>query len=365
MTLQQRTFAWLGVIALFIAGLVLLRGILLPFVVGIGVAYLLDPVCDWLEDHRFSRTWATVIVTLIFFILIVLAFALLIPLLINQVTEFAAKVPGYVRDLEVKAMPLIVAVMAHLDASGADEVKEFFSQYVGDAAKFAGKFFLRLLSGVEAAFNIVSILVITPVVAFYLLRDWDRIIERIDGYLPISQRDIIREQVFLIDQTLSGFIRGQFLVCLLLGFYYAIGLSMIGLDFGLIVGLGTGLISFVPYFGMLAGVVVGLCLAIVQFDAYGPILAVAGVFTVGQIVEGNFVTPKLVGERVGLHAVWIIFALMAGGALFGFLGVLLAVPVAAVIGVMVRFGLQRYMDGPLYRVGESEGGGGGNGGSTS
>jgi len=365
MTVQQRTFAWITVITLFIVGLVLLRGILLPFVVGAGIAYLLDPLCDWLEDHRFSRTWATIFVTLIFFILIVLAFALLIPLIINQVTEFAMKVPGYVRDLESKVMPLIIALMAHLGASGADEIKEFFSAHVGDAANVTGKFFLRLLSGVEAAFNLVSILVITPVVAFYLLRDWDRIIELIDGYLPISQRDTIREQVLHVDQILSGFVRGQFLVCLLLGIYYAIGLSVIGLDFGLIVGLGTGLISFVPYFGMLAGVAVGLCLAVVQFDTYGPILAVAGVFAVGQIVEGNFVTPKLVGERVGLHAVWIIFALMAGGALFGFLGVLLAVPVAAAIGVMVRFALQRYMDSPLYRADESNESVSSDGGSTS
>ena len=365
MTLQQRTFVWIGVIAVFIAGLVLLRGILLPFVVGMGVAYLLDPLCDWLEDHRFSRTWATLIITLVFFILIVLAFALLIPLLINQVTEFAEKVPGYIGALEAKAMPIVMALLSHIDNGGADEFKKFVGQYLGDAAKVAVKFFLRLLSGVEAAFNVISILVVTPVVAFYLLRDWDQIIKCIDGYLPISHRETIREQVLLVDQTLSGFVRGQFLVCLLLGIYYAIGLSVIGLDFGLIVGLGTGLISFVPYFGMLAGVVVGLCLAIVQFDAYGPIFGVAAVFVVGQIVEGNFITPKLVGERVGLHAGWIVFALMAGGALFGFLGVLLAVPVAAVIGVMVRFALQRYICSALYLADHKDYRDGTDGGSTS
>lgn len=351
MTLPQRTLVWIAVIGFFIAALVLLRGILLPFVVGMAVAYLLDPVCDWLENHKFSRIWATVLVTLLFFILIVLAFALLIPLLINQVTEFVGKVPGYVRALEGKVMPLAAKVMAHLDAGGAEEIKEFFSQHIGDAAAIAGKFVIRLLSGLEAAFNVISIIAITPVVAFYLLRDWDRIRNRIDGYLPLGQRDTIREQARLVDETLSGFVRGQFMVCLLLGIYYAIGLSVIGLDFGLIVGLGTGMISFVPYFGMLAGVVVGLGIAFAQFDSYGPIVAIGAVFAAGQIVEGNFVTPKLVGDRVGLHAVWIIFALMAGGALFGFLGILLAVPVASVIGVMVRFALDRYLASPLYSGG--------------
>ncbi|HAA93466.1 MAG: AI-2E family transporter [Rhodospirillaceae bacterium] len=348
MTFQQRSLIWIAVIGVFIVALVLLRGILLPFVIGMAVAYLLDPVCDWLENHRFSRTWATVLVTLLFFVLIVLAFALLIPLLINQVAEFVDKVPGYVRALEAKIMPLAAKLMAHLDVGSDQEIKELFSQHIGDAAAIAGRFVIRLLSGLEAAFNVISIIAITPVVAFYLLRDWDRIINQIDGYLPISQRDTIREQAGLVDQTLSGFVRGQFTVCLLLGIYYAIGLSVIGLDFGLILGLGTGLISFVPYFGMLAGVVVGLGIAIAQFDTYGPIVAVGAVFAVGQIVEGNFVTPKLVGDRVGLHAVWIIFALMAGGALFGFLGVLLAVPIASVIGVMVRFALDRYLASPLY-----------------
>ncbi|MDA0655709.1 MAG: AI-2E family transporter, partial [Proteobacteria bacterium] len=297
MTLQQRTFAWLGVITFFIIGLVLLRGVLLPFVIGMAVAYLLDPACDWLENHGFSRLWATILVTLVFFILIVLGFALVIPLMITQVSEFAEKVPGYVRAIEAKAAPLVMMVMEQLDAKNAQEIKGFFSQYIGDAAGFVGKFAVRLLSGLGAAVNVVSILVITPIVAFYLLRDWDRIIERVDGYLPRSQRATIRTQVLLVDETLSGFVRGQMTVCLLLGIYYAIGLSVIGLDFGLIIGLGTGLISFVPYFGMLAGVVVGLGLALAQFDSYGPILAVAIVFLVGQIVEGNFVTPKLVGER--------------------------------------------------------------------
>ncbi len=348
MTLQQKSLLWLLIIVGIVSMLVLLKGILLPFVIGIAVAYLLDPVCDWLERRRFTRIWASIAVTSVFFITIAMAFALLAPLLINQITDFIEKVPGYIRTLEIKFMPMLAYLMTHLDTDGTGEIQKIFGQYIGDAAAIAGRVILRLLSGLETALNIISIIAITPIVAFYLLRDWDKIISRLDGYLPPAYRKTIQIQIRLIDNTLSGFLRGQFMVCLILGIFYAVGLMIIGLDFGLIIGLGTGMVSFVPYFGMLAGVLVGLGLAIAQFDSYGPILAVGLLFAAGQIMEGNFVTPKLVGDRVGLHAVWIIFALMAGGALFGFLGILLAVPVAAVIGVLVRFVLDCYLRSGLY-----------------
>ena len=354
MTLQQKSLLWLLIIVGIVSILVLLKGILLPFVIGIAVAYLLDPVCDWLERRHFTRIWASIAVTTVFFVSIAMAFALLAPLLINQITDFIEKVPGYIRTLEIKFMPMLAYLMTHLDTGGTGEIQKIFGQYIGDAAAIAGRLILRLLSGLETALNIISIVAITPIVAFYLLRDWDKIVSRLDGYLPPAYRKTIQVQIRLIDNTLSGFLRGQFMVCLILGIFYAVGLMIIGLDFGLIIGLGTGMVSFVPYFGMLAGVLVGLGLAIAQFDSYGPILAVGLLFTAGQIMEGNFVTPKLVGDRVGLHAVWIIFALMAGGALFGFLGILLAVPVAAVIGVLIRFVLDCYLRSGLYATELSE-----------
>jgi predicted PurR-regulated permease PerM len=209
-----------------------------------------------------------------------------------------------------------------------------------------------VFSGFGSLFTVLSLALITPVVTFYLLRDWDRIIGKIDSWLPRGNADVIREQVRLIDQTLAGFARGQALVCVLLGVFYAIGLSVVGLEFGLIVGFVTGLISFVPYFGMIVGFVAGVGIAIGQFGELVPVLLVALVFGIGQVLEGNILTPRLVGERVGLHAVWIIFALLAGGALFGFLGILLAVPVMAVIGVLARVLLGQYLASPLYRAGD-------------
>jgi predicted PurR-regulated permease PerM len=215
----------------------------------------------------------------------------------------------------------------------------------------------QVISGGVAIANLISLLVITPVVAFYLLRDWDRIVARVDTWLPRGHAGAIREQAREIDRTLAGFLRGQGTVCLILGVFYAIGLTLAGLDFGLVVGLVAGLLSFIPYVGAIVGLVLSVGLALVQFDDWLRIAVVAGIFFVGQAVEGNFLTPKLVGESVGLHPVWIIFGLLAGGALFGFVGVLLAVPAAAVIGVGVRFALGRYMQSPYYHGGGHGGGG--------
>src|SRR5690606_17673853 len=178
--------------------------------------------------------------------------------------------------------------------------------------------------------------------------DWDHMIAKVDSWLPRRSAETIREQARQIDRALSGFIRGQLTVCLMLGIFYAVGLTLVGLNFGLVIGLVTGLISFVPYFGMLIGFAVGVGVALAQFSTWGPIAMVAGVFIIGQVIEGNFVTPRVVGSKVGLHPVWLIFALLAGGALAGFTGLLLAVPAAATIGVLTRFAVRRYRESEFY-----------------
>jgi len=203
---------------------------------------------------------------------------------------------------------------------------------------------------------VLSLIVITPVVAFYLLRDWDRIVERFDSYLPRDAAPTIREQMRAIDTTIAGFVRGQATVCLALAVWYGAALTVVGLKSGLLVGLGAGAISFIPYLGAATGLAVAVAIAWVQFASWPMVAVVAVVFVVGQLAESYVLTPRLVGDRIGLHPVWIIFALLAGGALFGFTGVLLAVPVAAVIGVLIRFGLKRYLASPLY-TGHRGGGG--------
>ena len=361
MTARQQAAAWLVGFAVFIALLVVLGDALLPFVAGMAIAYFLDPACDRLEAMGCSRTVATSLITFVFFALLVAVLMLLIPLVSAQLIHFADRIPVYFSALREKAGFLMRLAESRLAEEQMRQLEGVFASASKQALSYAAGLANHLISGIGSLLSLLSLAVITPVVTFYLLRDWDRIVERIDGWLPQDRAEMIRGQVQLIDDTLAGFARGQAMVCILLGIFYAIGLSVIGLDFGMIVGFVTGLISFVPYFGMLFGFAAGVGIAIAQFGEWVPVLMVASVFAVGQVVEGNFLTPKLVGDRVGLHAVWIIFALLAGGSLFGFLGIMLAVPIMAVIGVLARFILDQYLDSPMYRAGsltdgEDEGG---------
>ncbi len=353
MTTTRQTMIWIAAFAAFLGLVLVFESILLPFLVGLAVAYFLDPVCDRLEEWGCSRTVATTIVTVCFFILVAIALAVLAPVLYRQFAEFVAGLPDLIARIGDMARPLIETVVG-ADPDGGLGIEKFLRESIGDAAKVLGAVLGRLASGLGALVNLVSLAVVTPVVAFYLLRDWDRLVATVDGWLPRDHVETIRAQATLVDETLAGFVRGQFMVCILLGVFYAIGLSIFGLPFGAVVGLATGLLSFIPYVGMLSGFAVGLGLALVHFDNMTDIGLIVAVFFVGQVIEGNFLTPKLVGERVNLHGVWIIFALMAGGAVFGFVGILLAVPVAAILGVLVRFTLDRYLGSRLY-LGEGPG----------
>ncbi len=354
MTARQRGVAWGVGFIVFLALLVVLRDVLLPFVVGMAIAYFLDPACDRLEAMGCSRMIATTLITAFFFALMVTVLILLVPPLSSQLLAFVEQLPGYAEALRDQALRLSSFVESRIAEDDMQQLQEILAGFSDRALVYLADIAEGIFSGFGSLFTLLSLALITPVVTFYMLRDWDRITAKIDSWLPRGKVDVIREQARLIDETLAGFARGQALVCVMLGVFYAAGLSLVGLDFGLIVGFVTGLISFVPYFGMIVGFVTGAGIAIAQFGELVPVLLVALVFGIGQILEGNFLTPRLVGDRVGLHAVWIIFALLAGGTLFGFLGILLAVPVMAVIGVLVRFMLDQYLASPLYLAGDSK-----------
>jgi predicted PurR-regulated permease PerM len=326
-----------------------LSGVLLPFVAGLLVAYFLDPVADRLERAGLSRALATTAITIAFFMLVATVLAVLAPLLQGQVVGLIAKAPTVIAALRERAEPLLEHFYATLTPEQIARLREAAGTYAGDAAKLLGAMIGRLLSGGAAFLQLLSLVVITPLVSFYLLRDWDRIVAQFDGLLPRDMAPTVREVMGEIDRTIAAWVRGQATVCLLLATWYGLGLTLVGLEFGLVIGFLTGLISFVPYFGMGLGLAVALGVAFAQFSGVVPFVLVAGVFAVGQVVEGYVLTPKLVGDKVGLHPVWVIFALLAGGALFGFTGVLLAVPVAAVIGVLVRHGLARYRASAYWR----------------
>jgi predicted PurR-regulated permease PerM len=348
MTSAQRIRFWLIGLVAVLALLYVLRGMLLPFVAGMAVAYFLDPLADRLERSGLSRMAATSVITAAFFLVVVLALIVLVPIVEDQVLAFAHKVPGYIDTLNERLQPLLAEAKRRLSPRDLEKLRSSVGDYAGTAVSWAMEAVRRVLTGSLAVVNLLSLVFITPVVTFYLLRDWDRIVAKVDSWLPRDHADIIRVQMGEINRTLSGFIRGQATVCLALGTIYGVGLSLVGLDLGLVIGMTSGMLSFIPYLGSITGFVTGMGLAFAQGADWHLPAMVAGVFAFGQVMEGNVLTPKLVGDKVGLHPVWIMFALLAGGTLFGFVGILLAVPVAAVIGVVVRFALSHYLASPIY-----------------
>jgi predicted PurR-regulated permease PerM len=348
-TLQRHIWFWSIGLLLFFGLLWLLKGVLLPFIIGLAVAYFLDPVTRWLVKKGFSRTVSASIVLLSFVAVFVLIGMLTFPILQVQFIAFAQTLPGYVEQMHKMAIPWIEKIQAQLSSTPPEDLREQASSVAATAFGWATGAIRKIWDSGMALFDLISILFIAPVVSFYMLRDWPVMVQKIDSWLPRHHAKTIRKLIQQMDDALSGFVRGQALVCVVLGAIYALALTIAGLNFGLFIGFMAGILSFIPYVGSLIGLATGLIVAWFQYDgALMPIAIVAGIFGVGQFVEGNFLTPRLVGEKVGLHALWILFALMAGGALLGFTGVMVAVPVAAVTGVLVRFALQEYLQSSYY-----------------
>ncbi len=353
MTARQQALFWFVLVVVFGLLLFLLREMLLPFVLGMAVAYLADPFADKLEDWGFSRALATTVITALFFAIVLVAALLIVPVVAGQLIGLVERLPVYMEKFQASVLPLVNRILTELPASfGAPELdwgREALSQYSKNAVQWLVSLGAGILSGGMALLNLLSLLVITPVVAFYLLWEWDVIVAQIDDWLPRRHAGRIRGIIAEIDRVLAGFVRGQGTVCTVLGLFYGVGLSLVGLEFGFVIGLASGALSFIPFVGAIFGAVASIGVALVQFwPEWLPVAGVAVIYAVGQVIEGNFLTPKLVGSRVGLHPVWVIFGLLAGGVLFGFVGMLLALPVTAVIGVLVRHGLAEYLTSRFY-----------------
>ena len=328
--------------------LVLFRAVLLPFLVGMAAAYMLDPAADQLQRWGLGRASATALITGGFFIVLVVVVVLILPTLLAQAAELASALPDYLERLRERVLPSLSALFARLDLDVDLSAKGLFKRYSTQSMDVLVAALSSLLQSGVALLNLVSLVFVTPIVTFYLLRDWDRMVARIWAAVPPDLRPTVSRLAADIDEVLAGFIRGQGLVCLFLALFYGFGLWLVGLRYGLIIGLLTGFFSFIPYIGMTIGLVVGLAVAAFQFQNLVMIGLVAVVFALGQFIEGNLISPRLVGSRIHLHPVWVIFAVLAGTVLAGVLGTLLAVPVAAVLGVLLRFGLERYRASSLF-----------------
>ncbi len=335
---------WGFAAAIIILILWALGDVLLPFVIGGAIAYFLDPVADRLEKLGLSRVAATGIITVVGVLGFVLMILMVVPALITQLLELVDILPSLFKQLRGFVEQQFPSLLDRESSTHQMLVSfgETLKSKTGDVLE-------TVLASLGSAINIVVLLVIVPVVAVYLLLDWDRMIARIGELLPRDHAPTIKRLAGEIDAVLASFVRGMGTVCLILGTYYAVALMIVGLQFGLIVGFIAGLVTFIPYLGALIGGTLAIGLALFQFwGDWAHIGLVAGIFALGQVTEGNFLTPKLVGSSIGLHPVWLLLALSVFGALFGFVGMLIAVPVAAALGVVARFGTSLYLDSRLY-----------------
>jgi len=341
---EQVTY-WGITAAVFFAALWFLGDVILPFVVGGAIAYFLDPVADRLERAGLGRTAATTVISAVALMIFVIAALIILPMLFRQLTQLVAAAPTILGQLQAFLAEKFPAVM-HDESVLRDTLAG-----LGEAIRArGGQLAQGLVEYALSVINAIVFVVIVPVVAFYLLLDWDNMMASVDRWLPRDHAPVIRRLAREIDAVLAGFVRGQVSVCLILGTFYSVALMLAGLNFGLIVGALAGLITFIPYVGSLVGGTLAIGLALFQFwGDWAMIGLIAGIFAAGQFVEGNFLTPKLVGGSVGLHPVWLLFALSAFGALFGFVGMLVAVPVAAALGVLARFGVDQYLGSRLFR----------------
>jgi len=354
MTVQRQIAFWIVALVAAVALLFALRTILLPFVAGFALAYLLDPLADRMQRIGIGRLGASLVILILFVMCFIITLVVLVPLAAQQIGAFVERLPSYVARLQQLAVEQGGPLVARLGGTSAlPEMQTSVGNLLSQGIAWVAAFVQSLWSGGQALIGIFSLLVVTPVVAFYMLVDWDRMVGTVDSWMPVRHRDTIRAVARDIDRAIAGFVRGQAMVCIILGTFYAVGLSVVGLNFGAMIGMTSGILSFIPYVGSLTGLILSMGVAIVQFwPDWTWILATLGIFVFGQFVEGNILSPKLVGDSVGLHPVWLMFALLAFGALFGFVGLLLAVPLAAAIGVIARFALTKYLASPIYRGAE-------------
>lgn len=349
MRTERQVLFWMGAALVLVLLIGLLKDILLPFVAGMVIAYFLNPLAAALERAGLPRMWASILILLGAFVVMAAVFVFLVPLLVAQTQQLALAVPDEATRLrgllDVWARERLGARYPEFEA-GITRALEGLSQNWGDIAKWLAT---SLWDQSRALVNAVSLLLVTPLVVFYMLVDWDPMIAKINGWLPRAHAPAIRVLASDVNDAVSAFIRGQGTVCLILGAFYAAGLTAIGLRYGLLVGLATGVLAFIPFVGWALGLITALVLALVQFwPDTTPLALVAGLFLAGQAFDAGFLSPSIVGSKIGLHPVWLIFALFVFSYLFGFVGVLVAVPVAAAIGVLVRFALKVYLSSAVY-----------------
>lgn len=351
---QARWFHFVVWVVLFVLLWVFLgavRPILLPFVLGGIIAYLMGPLADWMVRRRFPRGVAAALITILLFSMVTGLLVWIGPLLYHQLVDLIARIPSLIRELDFswrdETAPLF-RTLNRISGENADAVPNNLGQLLQRTGASLGGMISNLVSSAGSVLNMAALLLITPVVCFYFIRDWPGVIARFEQLLPRVYAPMILEQLHKINVTLAAYLRGQLTVMLLLAVFYAILFSLLGIKFGVLLGLLAGLLVIIPYLGTWISMGLGLALAYGQFGLSTPWYMMLSVYIIGQFLESQILTPKIVGDRVGVHPLWLLFGMLAGGVLLGFVGVLLAVPLTAVISVLVKFILERYLQSTLY-----------------
>ena len=348
MNARSHLLFWAFAAAALAAFVFIFKSILLPFVLGMVIAYLLNPLVAKLGRIGLGRGPAALVILCVFLAAVFSVLSVLAPVLYHELLGFSAEFPGYVDRVAVLLTPYAETLQAQIGPGAEGDLKTMIGQYTGTGMNVAQRVILGLAAGGSVIIDIVSLVIIMPIVAYFMMKEWIKITDWVKDLMPQGKKQTIMDLFKQIDRKLAGFIRGQLSVAFILGVLYAAALTIAGLKYGLLIGFGAGVLSIIPLVGSVVGLVVGVIAAWVQSGEWSFVLIVAGIFLVGQLIEGNILTPRLVGGSVGLHPLWVFFALMAGGSLFGILGMLLAVPVAAVAGVLIAFGIARYKGSAYY-----------------
>ncbi len=349
MRAERQVLFWMGAALVLIVMIGLLKEILLPFIAGMVIAYFLNPLAGALERMGLSRLWASVLIVLVAIVALAAVLIFIVPLLALQAQQLALALPG-----ELERLKGFVDAWAHEQLGPrypafAAALNQAIGSLSENWAAIARWIAASLWDQGRAVVNFISLILVTPLVVFYMLLDWDPMLAKINGWLPRAHERAIRQLASDVNDAVSAFIRGQGTVCMILGAFYAAGLTAVGLKYGLLIGIGTGILTFIPFVGWALGLITATSLALIQFwPDMMPVAMVAGVFLAGQAFDAGFLSPNIVGSKIGLHPVWLIFALFVFSYLFGFVGVLVAVPVAAALGVLMRFALKTYLASPYY-----------------
>jgi predicted PurR-regulated permease PerM len=349
---QKQALFWFTLAVLFVLAVLTLQEILLPFVAGLVIAYALNPLVDRIERLGLDRLLASLLIVLVLLVVFVVVLVFLVPILVSQAEQLIASIPGELERLR----PIFDKwARARLGAQYADisaALDEAFANIGANWTSYAAPVLQSLWDRGQAIIDFISLVLITPIVVFYLLVDWPQMMARLGDWLPRDHEATLRRLAGEMDAAIGAFIRGQGIVCLVLGTIYTVGLTLIDLQYGLLIGIATGVMSFVPVVGTVLGLITASIVAVIQgwpdLTLWGFVVLIFGI---GQALDAGFLSPRVVGPKVGLHPVALIFSLFVFSYLFGFVGVLVAVPMAAAIGVLIRFGLSLYLASPIYRGG--------------